>query len=67
MRFALALVLSLVALQENPVPCGREDDQARPEELVACRCYEQKDPCAEGEVKACKSYCDRSRCGCCQP
>jgi hypothetical protein len=65
----LTLALFVVAAQEDaPVPCGREDDRDRPEEKVACECYREHDPCDKDrpETRACKSYCDRSKCGCCQ-
>ena len=78
-KLSLVVILSLVILglatvsmraakaQHNPQACAREDDQARPEDRVACKCYETKDPCADGEARACKAYCKKDKCGCCQP
>ena len=60
------VVTALPFLQENPVPCGREDDRERPEDEVACECYHEKDPCEDGEVKSCGAYCKKSLCGCCK-
>ena len=55
--------------QEDPHACGRENERERPEDKVACECYHEHDPCDKDrpETRACKSYCDKSKCGCCLP
>ena len=65
----LAAVLSFVAVQHDPVPCGREDDRDRPEDKVACECYHDGDPCDPDrtETRSCGAYCKKSLCGCCAP
>lgn len=65
--FLFVASISLLLLQDAPVPCGREEDRERPEELVACKCYEWKDPCEAGDTVHCKAYCNKKLCGCCVP
>lgn len=64
----LTLILFWTAAQEahTTVPCGRAEDKERPEDKVACECYTQKDPCAEGEEPSCGAYCNKKLCTCCQ-
>ena len=65
----LSAILVFVAVQHDPVPCGREDDRGRPENLVACECFHEQDPCDKDrpESRACKSFCNKKLCSCCAP
>ena len=65
----LSVALLFVAAQENPRACGREDDRDRPEDLVACACYFEHDPCDPDrpETMACGAFCNKKLCGCCAP
>lgn len=34
---------------------------------VPCECFHEVDPCDEKETRACAAYCDKKKCGCCDP